>query len=157
MSKQSKDIIRCSLRLSEKQWGVLIKTLEAGKGPTMAATRCRRDADLVRYLHVKRAGLRVVHPGGRATSHLVRVRNLSSGGVGFIHGSFLYPDTACHVAIQTRHGDSVALAGAVTWCRHIGGKSHEIGLRFAQLIRIDEFVHPDVLDGSKEADENEAA
>lgn len=145
MPNRSADITKRSLQLSEKEWGVLIHTLEAGKGPTVPATRDRRDLDIKRYPHVKRAALRVVHPTGNVTSHLVRSRNLSIGGMGFIHLSFLYPDTACHVALQTRHGDSVALSGKITWCRHLGGKSHEIGFRFDQIIEINEFVHPDTV------------
>ncbi len=147
----SNDILKSSLQLSEKQWEILIATLEAGKGPTVPATRDRRDLDIKRYPHVRRVALRIVHSGGQKTSHLVRSRNLSVGGMGFIHLSFLYPDTPCHVALQTRHGESVALSGKVTWCRHLSGKSHEIGLRFDQLIQIDEFIEPDVLVQSEAA------
>jgi len=147
MPLKSNDILKSSLQLSEKQWQVLIAMLEAGKGPTVPATRDRRDFEIKRYPHVRRVALRVMHTGGQNTSHLVRSRNLSVGGMGFIHLNFLYPDTPCHVALQTRHGESVALAGRVTWCRHVSGKSHEIGFRFDQMIEIDEFVPPDVLAG----------
>lgn len=147
MPTKSNNILKSSLQLTEKQWGVLIATLEAGKGPTVPATRDRRDLDIKRHPHVKRVALRIIHPGGQKTSHLVRSRNLSVGGMGFIHLSFLYPDTACHIALQTRHGESVALSGRVSWCRHVSGKSHEIGFRFDQMIQIDEFIDPEVIDG----------
>lgn len=147
MPAKNNDILKSSLQLSEKQWRVLIATLEAGKGPTVPATRDRRDFELKRYPHVRRVALRIMHAGGQKTSHLVRSRNLSVGGMGFIHLSFLYPDTPCHVAIQTRHGESVALSGRVSWCRHVAGKSHEIGLRFNQIIQIDEFIEPEVIAG----------
>ena len=146
MPTKSNDILRTSLNLTEKQWEVLIATLEAGKGPTVPATRDRRDLDVTRYPHVRRVALRIIHQGGQKTSHLVRSRNLSVGGMSFIHLSFLYPGTACHVALQTRYGESVALTGKVIWCRHVSGRSHEIGLRFDQMIQIDEFVPPEVLD-----------
>ena len=143
MAAAPNDITRTSLNLTEAQWAQLIHRLEAGKGPSVPATRDRRDLDVLRYTHVKRGALRVQHAEGPATSHLVRTRNISSGGVGFIHSTFLYPATLCHIALQTRHGESVALAGRIMWCRHIAGKSHEIGLRFAQLIQVDEFVADD--------------
>ncbi|MEM1027420.1 MAG: PilZ domain-containing protein [Planctomycetota bacterium] len=146
MPTKSNDILHTSLNLTEKQWETLIATLEAGKGPTVPATRDRRDLDVKRYPHVRRVALRVIHTGGQKTSHLVRSRNLSVGGMGFIHLSFLYPGTVCHVALQTRHGESVALAGKVSWCRHVSGQSHEIGLRFDQLIQIDEFIDLEALD-----------
>ncbi|MBB6428904.1 PilZ domain-containing protein [Algisphaera agarilytica] len=140
-----------SLKLTEKQWGTLISSLEAGKGPTVPATRDRRDLDIKRYPHVTKVALRVIHPGGQKTSHLVRSRNLSSGGMGFLHLSFLYPDTPCHIALQTRHGESVAMSGKVSWCRLVSGKSHEIGFRFDQMIQIDEFIDPEVIKASSAA------
>ncbi|MEM1109788.1 MAG: PilZ domain-containing protein [Planctomycetota bacterium] len=145
MPPKNDEKLRSSLNLTEKQWQTLIATLEAGKGPTVPATRDRRDLDTVRCSHVRRVALRIVHPSGNKTSHLVRSRNLSVGGMSFIHLSFLYPGTACHVALQTRHGESVAFSGKVVWCRHVSGQSHEVGFRFDQLIELDEFVDPEAI------------
>ena len=144
MQKVKHDISRGSLRFSETQWKQLIGRLESGKGPTVPATRDRRDLDNHRYPHCHQAAIRVVHPGGNATSHLVRTRNLSVGGVGLIHSSFLYPRTSCHLALRTVWGESVALPGKILWCRHVTGRCHEIGVRFDQLIQIDEFVPEDI-------------
>ncbi len=140
MAEVQRDIARSSLNLSEDQWVQLIEKLESGTGPTIPATRDRRDLDVLRYKHVKRAALRVQHLGGSATSHLVRTRNLSAGGVGLIHNSFIYPNTVGHIALQTRYGESVALAGQIMWCRHLEGQSHEVGMRFTSMIEIGEFV-----------------
>ena len=146
MPTKSNDILHTSLNLTEKQWETLIATLEAGKGPMVPATRDRRDLDVKRYPHVRRVALRVIHTGGQKTSHLVRSRNLSVGGMGIIHLTYLYPGTVCHVARQPRQGESVALSGKDRWGRHVSGQSHEIGLRFDQLIQIDEFIDPEALD-----------
>ncbi|MEM9418835.1 MAG: PilZ domain-containing protein [Planctomycetota bacterium] len=151
MRLNANDIMNTSLKLTEKQWGQLIATLEAGKGPTVPATRDRRDLDIKRYPHVRKVALRIIHPGGQKTSHLVRSRNISAGGMSFLHLSFLYPGTACHVALQTRHGESVAMSGKVSWCRLVSGRSHEIGFRFDHIIQIDEFVEPDVINGTTAA------
>lgn len=145
MAKPNRDIARSSLQMSDHKWNMLIATLEAGKGPEVPATRDRRDLDTVRHPHVRKMALRVVHPGGTATSHLVRSRNLSVGGVGFLHGQFLYPQTACYVVLPTRWGENVILPGKVGWCRHVTGQSHEIGVRFDQVIQIDEFLDPDAV------------
>ena len=142
MANADRDIARSSLQMSEPQWNALIATLEAGKGPQIPATRDRRDLDTVRYPHVRKMALRVQHPGGTATSHLVRSRNLSCGGVGFLHGQFLYPKTVCFIVLPTRWGENVILPGKVSWCRHVGGRSHEVGVCFDQVIQIDEFLDP---------------
>ncbi|MEM7626988.1 MAG: PilZ domain-containing protein [Planctomycetota bacterium] len=142
MARSTHDIARSSLQMSEYKWNMLIATLEAGKGPEVPATRDRRDLDTVRYPFVRKMALRVQHPGGTATSHLVRSRNLSRGGVGFLHGQFLYPNTVCYVVIPTRWGENVILPGRVSWCRHVSGQTHEVGMRFDQVIQVDEFLDP---------------
>jgi hypothetical protein len=140
MEKNEHNIARCSLTLNEAQWGQLLDRIESGKGPTVPATRDRRDLDATRYPLVRPAAMRVVHPGGNVTSHLVRTRNLSAGGVGILHSSFLHPGTACHFAIKTIHGENVAVPARILWCRHVEGRCHELGLRFDRMLQIDEFV-----------------
>lgn len=137
------DINRCSLQMTEPQWQMLIARLEAGETPPQPAAR---DREAVRYPHVRRMGLRVAHSGGRLTYHVVRSRNLSSGGAGFLHGQFLYPQTACHLLLPTRWDEFVVLAGTVCWCRHVQGISHEAGMRFERAIQIDEFLDPKTCD-----------
>lgn len=151
MDKIEHDIGRGSLKLSESQWRELIGRLEAGKGPTVPATQDRRDLDALRYPWVRPAAIRVVHPGGNATSHLVRTRNVSIGGLGFIHSSFLYPNTPCHLAMRTIHGESVAVPGRILWCRHVSGRSHELGVRFGRLLEIKEFVPADVIKSTEQS------
>ena len=129
-----------SLQLSEDEWFNLISDVEASKGPAIAPTADRRNLDMVRYPYVRSIGLRVSHRESSATMHVVRARNLSSGGIGFFHGCFLYPDTLCHIAVQTVDGQRVAMAGKVSWCRHVRGRSHEIGLRFTRLIDVKDFL-----------------
>ena len=156
MAERKPDLAKTSLKLSEAQWEQLIDQLEAGRGPTVPATRDRRDLDIKRHRHVRRAALRVQHPSGPATSHLVRTRNLSSGGVGFIHSTFLYGNTPCHIALQTRYRESVALSGKVMWCRHVAGQGHEIGMSFDQMIEIDEFIDPPAGEGDGEGESSAA-
>lgn len=135
--------MRNSLNLSEAEWGVLIERMEAARGPEVPATRDRRDYEQIRHTFVRRAALRIQHPAGNTTTHMVRTRNISCGGLGFVHGAFLYDNTKLHIALQTRMGEGVALAGKVVWSRHIEGQSHEIGVRFAQPIDITEFIEPE--------------
>lgn len=129
-----------SLQLTEDQWSSLIADVEASRGPAVAPTLDRRNLDLVRHPYVRSVGLRVAHLEAPPTLHVVKARNLSAGGIGFFHACFLYPDTVCHVALQTIHQEKVALAGKVSWCRHVRGRTHEIGLRFARLIEVREFI-----------------
>lgn len=143
MQINAEEMFKGSLNLTESQWSEMIAKVESGRGPGVPATQDRRDLDQVRVSYVKRAALRVTHPDNRVTSHLIRTRNLSVGGVSFIHGCFLYPKTRCYIALATRHGEGVALSGTVSWCRHVQGRGHEVGFRFDRVIQVDEFIDPD--------------
>lgn len=140
MKIDAEEMFKGSLNLTEGQWSEMIAKVESGRGPGVPATQDRRDLDQVRVPYVHRAALRVTHPDNRVTSHLIRTRNLSVGGVSFIHGCFLYPQTRCYIALATKHGEGVALSGCVSWCRHVQGRGHEVGMRFDRVIQLDEFI-----------------
>ena len=133
-------MVKPSLQMSEDDWSHLIADVEAARGPAVAPTMDRRDLDMVRHAYTRQFALRVTHGEAPATLHVVRARNLSAGGLGFFHGCFLYTGTPCHVALQTVHGEKVALPAKVSWCRHVRGQTHEIGVRFDRLIEIKEFI-----------------
>ena len=76
----------------------------------------------------------VQHPGGGAGRFLVCSRNLSAGGIGFIHGGYLHPGSECSILLRDRDGSPMALAGKVVYCRHLNGRYHEIGIKFSERI-----------------------
>ncbi|MEM1422686.1 MAG: response regulator [Planctomycetota bacterium] len=61
---------------------------------------------------------------------LVVPRNLSTGGVSFLHGGFLHIGTHCVVTLRTLKGQAIPAKGTVTRCVLRKGGVHEIGVRF---------------------------
>ena len=82
----------------------------------------------------------VYHPGGSNIRYAVTPRNISSTGVGFLHGSFLHKDTNCVVSLPTLTGQWVNAVGKVVRCQHMEGKIHEIGVLFRSPIQPEQFV-----------------
>ena len=76
----------------------------------------------------------VAHPGGGSGRFLVCSRNLSAGGMGFIHGGYLHPGSDCRIALTRPDGSRLAVEGVVAHCRHVEGPHHEIGIRFQEQI-----------------------
>lgn len=99
------------------------------------------------------AGLvvRIDHPGGSSGHYLVRPRNLSTGGVGFLHGGFIHGGSICSVQLPDRHDEWRTLTGRVQWCRHLTGRVHEVGVVFDQPIRLERFI-----DGCVRADPHDS-
>lgn len=66
--------------------------------------------------------------------YAVLPRDLSSTGVGFLHGSFMHVDSDCVVSMPTLTGEWIDTPGNVVCCQHVQGKVHEIGVHFRQQI-----------------------
>ena len=81
------------------------------------------------------------HPGGTVGRYLIRPHNLSSRGMGFLNGAFVYPGTACVVLLPKLAGHGARrIAGQAVRCRHVAGNVHEVGVRFEEPLDLSEFI-----------------
>lgn len=125
------------LRLSEREQECILEALERHSIDVAAETRADRRHR--RYRYVVREGL-VVQVDGANARYVVRPRNLSAGGISFLHGSFLYPGTPCIVTLETTDGENVNASGRIVRCRCVHGRTHEVAVQFSGLIDIENFV-----------------
>jgi CheY-like chemotaxis protein len=95
------------------------------------------------------------HPGGSRLACLIIPRNISRHGMAFLHGSFVYPGSACKVIMKTLAGQHVSIPGQVVRCSYVVGKVHDVGIRFEEPITPGEFVegfdHNDEADAAPDA------
>ncbi len=81
---------------------------------------CRVDAVIVE-----------IDPNGLPPKQfIVPIRNISEGGVAFLHGAMLRVGTHCTLYILLEKGRSFKTTGRVARCRYLQGMVHEIGLKF---------------------------
>lgn len=73
---------------------------------------------------------------------LVPTRNISCGGLVFIHCGYVHPRTACRVRVTTLDGRWEIVRGVVAWCKYIDGRMHDVGVRFDNPIDVAPFVAP---------------
>lgn len=92
----------------------------------------------------------VLQPGKIVSPFVVLMRNVSAGGLSFIHGGYLHTGTACRVLLAKLEGEKVVLTGKVRRCRHIQGNLHEIGLEFESAIVPEDFVPAELLSANVE-------
>lgn len=95
----------------------------------------------------RREGVRIdVLGGGRVASTLhYACRNLSSGGLSFLHSTFMHNGTRCIVHLPRLTGDTAPIAGAVVRCRHYRGHVHEVAVSFDQPIELGRHINLDPL------------
>ena len=120
------------LQLSAAEQRRLLSRLDASARPAGIDRESRREK---RWSYrASDIALIVQHPGGGVGRFLVCSRNLSAGGIGFIHGGFLHPGSECSLLLRHHDGSPMALAGQVAHCRHLSGRHHEIGIQFSEKI-----------------------
>ena len=68
----------------------------------------------------------------RVFSMLLPLRNISAGGLSFLHRSMLHVGTTAAITIPHSNGKSLQRAGRVVRSRHVSGMVYEIGLQFDQ-------------------------
>lgn len=137
-----------ALRLSAKEQEEMLAKLDGS--PTSAAADERRVDKRINYQ--RQAGLIVQmrHLGGSITNYLVKARNLSTSGIGFLHGAFVYPGTRCAIALITINDKIVRAEGEVVRCRLVSKHVHEVGVRFDQPIRMRDFIAGRPISGAEE-------
>ncbi len=126
-----------TLRLTDRELGLLLATLE-GQGARVAkpagsgATGGKQRRKYERFMYRKQSALilTVSERDGNEKRFLVRARNLSSWGMGFLHGGFLYSGTPVRLVLQTLDNEPVIVSGTIVRCSHVRAHVHDIGVRF---------------------------
>ncbi|MEM1013672.1 MAG: response regulator [Planctomycetota bacterium] len=110
----------------------------------------RRDRRSARATF-RRSGVRITvhHPGGSSTERSVLTRDLSAGGLSFIHGGYLHIDTRCDVELGRYVGGKDSVRGIVQRCDHIAGHWHTVGVKFDRRIFPKLYLDPEHADSAE--------
>ncbi len=127
------------IRLNASQRSKLLCRLD--ESPTTLRPSERRREQRWEY-RMSDVAVIVQHPGGGSGRFLVCSRNLSAGGMAFIHGGYIHPGSGCRVGLTRWDRRPLAVPGVIAHCRHLEGQLHEVGIRFAQPINPMIFIEP---------------
>ncbi len=122
------------LRLEDAEVEEILHSLESSDGD-----RSGRGVRATRYIF----GLQVklTQPGGSAIERRVVTRNVSTGGMAFLHAGYVHPGSRFSASIPTADdGAVIGVAGEVVRCRHIKKMIHEIAIRFDDPIDLPNFA-----------------
>lgn len=111
---------------------------------TAGTPSAQREFTRWRY-RIDNVNLVVIHPGGSLAEFPVICRNLSCGGVGLLHASYLHPGSAVRVVLPHPEQGEVTIKGKVCRCLHRGGKVHDVGIQFDEPLSVRDFVGLDLL------------
>jgi hypothetical protein len=82
----------------------------------------------------------IQQPGASdSSSFLAPTRNLSAGGMSFLHGGFVHCESICNIIMRTAEGAMTEIPGRVVRCRHLSKLVHEVSVAFNDPIRPADF------------------
>lgn len=123
------------LKAVQSELDSCVKSLE--KDPSRFGDRVAR----MRYKPAIPVRVAVDHIGGTTSRHQVVAFDLSESGIGFFHGSFVYPDSPCDVHLVTLDREYFSAPAAITRCIWVEGSIHFIAAEFKKPIDIGQFLH----------------
>lgn len=140
------------LWVSDNQWLSILERVERGEdqvpdtagGAGKATGKRAHDRHAVAF----RCVIRLAPPDQPDADHgtyLVNSRNISPGGIGFLHDAQLHAGTRCTVALQPPEGKGYIIPGKVAWSRPVTREaedpiSYEVGVQFDRPVDIDPFI-----------------
>lgn len=127
-----------TLQLSESQWAELSTKLDRHTPQDGG----QRKHERVPFRKLSQIAVAIQQPDQSWTKYIVRSCDLSSGGIGFIHGSFVHTDSRCRVILRQTDGGAACIEGVVRRCQHLQGRAHIVGVMFNEEIQLERFVTP---------------
>ncbi len=120
-----------TLRLSDKELKAVLDRLD-----TAVDDSHRRKRRSERFEYRLKGCVVTPHFTGKeiSTAYLVPSRDISAGGMSFLHGGFIYPGTRCTLQLITKSGTWKNLEAKVIRCDHVSGAVHEVGVEFDAAI-----------------------
>lgn len=125
--------------ITEEQWQVLSMPAPQSKPYGGPERRRRRRATHCAIMHLYIEG----PAGTEPQRYLVRTRNISDTGIGFIHGCTIQPGTQCQIALLDLDHQLVRRGGMVACSAGAEDNLFHVGIRFDEPIDPADFIKPE--------------
>ena len=139
MARDKKDPMIDTLQLSDEQWAELSAKLELFHSTEGGQRRHVR----VPFRTLSQIAVAIQKPDQQWAKYIARSRDLSPGGIGFIHGTYVHPGSRCRVIVKDVDGKPACLEGTVRRCDLLMGRAHLVGVQFNEEIRMADFIPND--------------
>jgi CheY-like chemotaxis protein len=126
-----------TLGLESRHLDVLLNHLDSPEGEAKGNSKRSFARWPFRRTAIK---ITIFHPGGSEVSLRLACRNLSRGGVGVLHTSFLHPGSSCLIELPNTDGSIDRIDGFIARCMHRRGTLHEVGIRFKREVDVSKYV-----------------
>ncbi len=125
-------------RLEDSRGGAVLDRLDAGG---QDSTKNRRAAER-HYYQIEHCVVHLRQPGaGSSAAYVVAARNISAGGLSFLHVALVPEGSKCLVQLITTDEACQTVSGVVTRSRPAEQDLYEVGIRFDAAIVPEDFLY----------------
>lgn len=135
MPSQQKTLKSGGARLDEALVTKVLDRLDQARNQSSEAQH-RADE---RYSYRRVCAIELTQPSGNVMSFKAPTRDLSRGGLAFVHYGFIHVGTKCRVQLVTTHNSWQHIEGKVVRCEYVDGGIHLVGVKFKFPIDITTF------------------
>ena len=139
MARNKTDPFIDTLQLSDEQWAELSAKLELFHSAEGGQRRHVR----VPFRTLSQIAVAIQKPDEQWAKYIARSRDLSPGGIGFIHGTYVHPGCRCRVIVKDVDGKPTCLEGVVRRCDLLMGRAHVVGVELNEEIVMSRFISPE--------------
>lgn len=139
MARDKKDPMIDTLQLNDEQWAELSAKLELFRSSEGGQRRHVR----VPFRTLSQIVVAIQKPDEQWAKYIARSRDLSEGGIGFLHGAYVHAGSRCRVILKDIDGKPACLEGVVRRCDLLLGRAHVVGVELNEEIVMSRFIPPD--------------
>jgi hypothetical protein len=128
-----------TLKLTHNEWIEIVEHIKR-IGAQQRENAIRRRHARAEALGLLQLVIEITQPGGTEMRLIARSHDLSANGLGFIHGMYLHPGSACTCWMRHAAKGLTPIPGTIRWCRHITGRVHLSGVQLDEVIRVADYL-----------------
>ena len=129
-------------RISDAEWSECVKEMDLRAKEDSGCEDKRAEARQP-YRNVTKIIISFKNYDGRQQRFQVRAYDLSSSGLGFLHGAYIYGDTPAEIYMQDKSCSLTRISATIVSCVHVKKRIHRVGARFDQPIDLNDFLLSD--------------
>lgn len=128
-----------ALRISDAEWNACVQEMDL-KAMSAKQPSNRRQTKRYPYRNIARIIVSLHTFDGMQQQFKVRAYDLSTTGVGFLHGAFLYSDTSAEIFMQNHVHGMTRIPATIVSSVHIKGRIHLCGAKFDEEIDLNDYL-----------------
>ncbi len=132
-----------SVRMSKKEYQSLMADMErASAAPVRrhGVNKNRRGQQRFSYHQDAKLICQMSQDLSSPMQIIVRCRNISVGGLGFLHGAYVHPGTRVVLTLISANKQGYRINGSIVRCRHLTKTVHEVGVAFDEPIDLESML-----------------